>query len=158
MKFEDVFNKRRLENLLDQLVASDYGTVGTLRSINKIGVYAFFENDKPLYVGRTQKSGLKKRMAQHLGKSHHHASFVFKVARQLLEIPRIGENGYQKEFHTREKLIKDKNFFGTFTDQSNRVRDMALKFVEISSGDEQYIFEYYASKALDTPYNSFEAH
>jgi hypothetical protein len=55
---------------------------GLVTQRQRAGIYAFFENEIPLYVGRTRN--LQQRIRGHISVSHFSATFVFKMARRKL--------------------------------------------------------------------------
>jgi phosphoribosylformylglycinamidine synthase len=137
-----------------ELMMSDYGTVrDAQKSPPKAGVYTFFDADKPVYVGRTNKRGLGPRMQNHLSKNQNQAVLAFKIARKELGLT----TAYSGE-GTRENLMKNEQFLAAFERQREFIGKLRVKFVEISDPDEQFIFEYYASKKLNSPNNDFDTH
>ena len=116
------------------------------------GVYCFYEDGKPLYVGRTRN--IRKRVLQHrrLRGRHNSAAFAFNIAKKDFE-----EN-HSSEKLSRVELSKDPEFDRLFTEAKERVRKMSVRFVEIKNPIEQTIFEVYAHIKLGTPFNDFDTH
>jgi len=142
------------EKFFEEMMKSDYGMVREARKLPpKVGVYSFFDFEKPVYVGRTNKRGLGPRMQNHLTKSHNQAVLAFKIARKTLGF----ETAYSGAL-TRENLMKNPQFLNVFEQQIDYVAKLKVRFVDISVGDDQYIFEYYASKRLGSPHNDFNTH
>lgn len=138
----------------DQLVSSNFGTVREASSQKPLtGVYALYDSGEPLYVGRTNKRGLGPRMRNHLTRSHQQAVLAFKLARLHLGI----KTAYSG-LNTRGELMKRSEFVTVFEEQIRFVSALKVRFVEIVDADDQYIFEYYASKRLKTPHNDFNTH
>jgi hypothetical protein len=54
--------------------------------------------------------------------------------------------------------MKNEQFLAVFERQREFIAKLRVKFVEISDPDEQFIFEYYASKKLNSPNNDFDTH
>ena len=144
----------RMEPLMERLTASDPIRVDRdgLRGVPRQGVYVFFENDRPLYVGRS--NNLQQRIRQHgaAGSGRYSvmsATFAFKL---LLE-----EIGEQSDL-TR-KQIQDL-YPQEYRRQRDRVRRMEVRVVEITDQVEQTIFEIYAVLELGTVprYNTFETY
>jgi excinuclease UvrABC nuclease subunit len=61
-------------------------TVDTsMPTIPSKGVYVFYEDNKPIYVGRSNR--MRKRIKEHfaISSTHHSATFAFKLARTVAE-------------------------------------------------------------------------
>ena len=193
MTFEDVVDKmcgylRRLKS--SELITRDargrFPSAPTL-PMGK-GVYVFYEDCKPLYVGRT--NGVRKRILDH-GKPrgrHNSATFAFILAKKEFELacpncklsPDLfaqsaddseiltvlkqhvyeRRNDKVKHPHSKERddLEKDPEFKSLYDGAKGRVRNMGVRVVEIEDDIEQAIFEIYAHMELGTPYNTFENH
>jgi hypothetical protein len=142
------------EVYFDRMLASSFGTVAEARNQPPLsGVYSFFHQDAPIYIGRTNKRGLGPRMKNHLTQSHNQAVLAFKLAKKKLGFGTV----YSGE-GTRKKLMLNPNFLAEFREQIAYVANLSVRFVEITNSDDQYVFEYYASKRLNTPYNDFDTH
>ena len=138
----------------DEMIRSNYGSVKEASKCSILfGVYSFFDGDLPVYVGRTNKRGLGPRMRNHLNLSHNQGVLAFKIARQSLGLVA----SYSGD-RTRENLMKNEEFLDEFRRAIEYVSKLSVKFVEITSSDEQFIFEYYASKRLGTLNNDFDTH
>ncbi|WP_317203015.1 GIY-YIG nuclease family protein [Janthinobacterium sp.] len=120
----------------------------------KAGVYLFTENDKHLYVGRT--NGLRKRLQQHCrpGSGHNSAPFAFRLARE--------ERGVTKATYkpegSRASLIQDAAFADAFLRSKERLRRMHVRVVEESNPLRQALLEMYIAIELEAPYNDFDNH
>ena len=116
------------------------------------GVYCFYENGDPLYVGRSRK--IRKRVLQHRRRSsgHNAAQFAFNIARKKFE------KNHPCEKLSREELSNNEEFANLFAAAKTRVRKMSVRFVKIKNPIEQTIFEVYAHMKLETPFNDFETH
>ena len=70
----------RLQSLLEQppIAIDDIG----ITQVPQKGVYVFFEDNKPIYVGRSNR--LKKRLKEHSQRSsdHYSATLAFRIAKQ----------------------------------------------------------------------------
>jgi len=142
------------EIYFDTMLTSSFGTVAEARNQPPLsGVYSFFDQGDPIYIGRTNKRGFGPRMKNHLTPSHNQAVLAFKIAKKKLGLG----TAYSGE-GTRSKLMDNPEFLTTFKDQIAYVSNLSVRFVEIVDSDDQYIFEYYASKRLKTPYNDFDTH
>ena len=120
------------------------------------GIYVFYEDCKPLYVGRSDR--LNDRVLSHGRPSsgHNSATFAFILAKEKfqrlsddVELPRSKERG---------DLEKDTRFKPLYHKAKRAVRNMGVRVVEIEDDIEQAIFEISAHMELDTPYNTFENH
>lgn len=116
------------------------------------GIYVFYENSKPIYVGRSRN--LRARTLNHSrpSSSHFSASFAFLLARQKTDCLR------SKDSRSRKQLEKDPKFLAVFKEQKERIARMKIKAVEIEDPNTQAIFEIYCSEKLHTPHNDFDTH
>jgi hypothetical protein len=117
------------------------------------GVYVFYENDRALYIGRTNR--MRDRLMEHGRASANHltATFAFKLAKEVAK-----EQGFEVERRTRNALCADPEFAVLFTQAKARVREMSIRYIAIDHPVEQYLFEVYAAEVLNTSYNDFENH
>ena len=118
------------------------------------GIYVFFENGKPLYVGRTDR--MKERVKEHGNRSsgHNSATFAFILAKEEAENKSLKINLKQK----RELLERNSLFKPIYDEMKDRVSKMQIKVVEVEDPVEQTFFEVYAALEWDTPYNVWENH
>jgi predicted GIY-YIG superfamily endonuclease len=124
-------------------------------SIPQKGIYILFENDKPIYVGRS--NNIKQRLNGHCNQwsDRFSATFAFRLAIKEYE------SKYQKRVKgiRREDLESDSDFSILFQKAKARVAAMGIKVVEIEDPITQTIFEVYAAMKLDTlEFNSFDNH
>jgi len=110
------------------------------------GVYAFYENDKVMYIGRSNH--LRERVLQY-GKSFNPIGFV----RKLME----SELGEQIIPNITCKELKEK-YPGGFYKAKKRIQKMLVRFIKIEDQKEQALFEVYAAIALDSKCNKYETH
>ena len=137
-----------------RLQQSSFGTVHeACRQPPLAGVYAFFDDTKAIYIGRTAKRGLGPRMRNHLTLDPNQGVLAFKIARREMEIAPAYSG-----VNTRKNLMKNSEFLAAFRSKIEHVSRLQVKFVEIIDPDEQYIFEYYASKRLGSLHNDFNTH
>lgn len=117
------------------------------------GVYAFYHDGKPLYVGRTRD--LRRRLGEHgrVGSTHYSASFAFLRARRAAETA-----GYSTQLAglSRNDLAKHEVFGPLFVTEKTSVASMTVRWVVVSDSVVQALLEVYAALALRTPFNSFE--
>lgn len=124
---------------------------GVMWQKGKAGVYAFFENGKPVHVGRTRN--LQNRLRGHITRSHFSASFAFKRARRQLGIVAT----YKTE-GSRGKLVEDPTFSAEFVRQIESTKVMNVRFVEVSDPISQYLLELYAALHWELPLDEFDTH
>ncbi len=119
----------------------------------KGGIYVLYENDKPMYVGRTKRQ-IAERVLIHgqACRKNNSASFAFLLAKEKAK--KKGEN----RSRTRRQLEEDEEFSTIFSRQKERIGEMKVKAVQITDPEVQSIFEICASKKLQTQYNDFNTH
>jgi hypothetical protein len=139
----------KLDQLFQEMLSNEIGTVDQARRAQALkGAYAFFDEDKPIYVGRTSKRGLGPRMQNHVSAQHNQGVLAFKRARASF----VGKTT------TRAALTRDEVFKQLFRQEIVWVKNLRCRFVEIEDDNMQYVFEFYAAVRLDTPYNDFGTH
>lgn len=116
------------------------------------GIYVFFEEGQPLYVGRSDS--MKNRIQQHSRPSsgHNSASFAFILAKEIVK--KSGTDVTQ----SREGLEQDPVFGRIYLTMKERVWKMQIRVVSIEDPIEQTFFEVYAALELKTPYNEWGTH
>jgi predicted GIY-YIG superfamily endonuclease len=141
---------------LDRLLAMSPLTNGALpRAMPDCGVYLFTENDKHLYVGRS--NDLRGRYGLHCrpGATDRQAAFAFQLARE--ETGRVIRS-YKQDENSRKALMELPEFRDAFTEAKARIRRMEYRFVEETDQNCQALLEIYCSIVLGTPYNDFKTH
>ena len=114
------------------------------------GVYVFYDGEKPVYVGRSSRQSIRKRLQQHTRprSTHNQAVFAFRLLQE-----RVGEKTGHGTPLTREQ------FADKYSDEFKRAKEivsgMKVRAVEITDPAIRAVFEIYAAVALETPYNSF---
>ena len=123
-----------------------------LDNIPKRGIYVFYENGKPIYVGRSKN--LKQRFRQHRQQSsgHNSATFAFMVAK--LDAEKVGVDIKR----TRVELQNDSVFSPIFSKTKRRISEMQVQVLQMDDPIEQTLFEVYAALELKTEYNNWETH
>ena len=126
--------------------------INELEKIPKQGIYVFYEDGKPIYVGRSRN--LSQRFDQHSRQSSNHnsATFAFKIAKQDAANEKVDLK------KTREVLQVDPNFLPFFNKAKKRVSEMKIQVIDIEKPIEQVLFEVYAALELKTPYNDWKTH
>ena len=142
----------KLPNQLQSLMNCNAVTRTNLASVPKRGVYLFLENEKPIYVGRTDR--MRARLTEHgrKGAGNNDASFAFRLAKSEAKRMNLEITGKRKEIEIHPEFSK------LFTVAKQRVAAMQIKYIEINDSVDQYLFEVYASEVLQTPFNDFENH
>ncbi|MBN1582718.1 MAG: hypothetical protein JXA89_18550 [Anaerolineae bacterium] len=145
----------RLDERFQELKSMQLVNVAKLpREMPLSGIYVFYEDECPLYVGRSGR--IRQRLQQHCRPSsgHNSAPFAFRLAREATGKTEAsyGSTG------SRAELERDPVFTDAFTAAKARVRRMQVRFVEESELLEQTLLEIYAAVALGTRYNDFGTH
>ena len=144
---------KELPDFFTKLQKSSKFPRSQLEGIPKKGIYVFYEGDKPIYVGRSNR--MKMRLQEHSRPSsgHFSATFAFNLA-----VKRAKENGIDID-KERGQLLVDPHFNTLFLEEKERVSRMLIQTIEIDDQISQTLFEVYASMALDTlEFNDFTAH
>jgi len=143
----------RMSKLLKDLKRKPFLTRDNLYNIPKQGVYVFYHDDKPIYVGRS--NNLKLRIQQHGRPSsrHNSASLAFNIANEMME-----RNGQIPKFITRKEREEAPGFDRAFFLARITVAKMKIRVIEITDQIDQAMFEIYAVLALNTRYNDFSTH
>lgn len=149
-KFLAYVNK--LPKPMEKLKNSDLLDRNNLGNIPKSGIYVFYENKKPIYVGRS--NGMKSRIQNHGRRSsgHNSATFSFMLAKEKAE-----KLGIDIKLE-RKVLEKDPQFDELFKDAKARVARMSVRVIGINDQILQTLFEVYAHLELKTKYNDFRTH
>jgi hypothetical protein len=139
--------------LLDELKGKPQLNRNELRGIPKSGIYVFYERNKPLYVGRSNR--LKERIQEHGRPSsdHYSATLAFNIAKEAVEHRQKIPKGI-----TRKELEKAPGFNRLFFEARIRVAEMKIRVIGIEDQITQALFEIYAHLALNTKYNDFGTH
>ena len=148
-KFDEIVDK--LPNLLEQLKNSPSKNRATLGTPPKKGIYVFYENECPVYVGRSNR--IKERLQEHsrLSSTHTSATFAFNLAKKAAIEKGIDVN------KARVLLEKDSAFSSLYTEAKERVSKMSIKVIKIDDPIIQTIFEVYVSVQFNT-FNDFDTH
>ena len=149
-KFEEIINQ--FSDLMHQLEDSPLRQRNSLADIPNKGIYVFYENEEPIYVGRSNR--MKDRIQEHGRKSSYHnsATFAFILAKEI-----ANEQGIDIKIK-RKALESDSTFADIFFKQKERVSKMNVRVIEIDDPIIQTIFEVYVSMELNTEYNDFDTH
>lgn len=146
-----------LHPLFERLIEMRPVTIATVpKNAPRQCIYLFSEAGRPLYVGRTRRQSLSKRLRQHSADSaqHNQAVFAFKLAREMTGHLHPGYTAKD----SRAALAVDPEFARAFAQAKNRIRQMELRFVEEAEPLRQTLLEIYVAVVLRTPYNDFDTH
>ena len=150
---EDEFERIivKMPRLLNKLRSSPALRRDSLYGVAQRGIYVFYDNDIPIYVGRSNR--LRQRLLEHSRPSSRHNSATFAFLLATEEAQGLGFSSMQRNVLQNEPAFKD-----IFQEAKERVGRMNVRVVEISDPIEQTVFELYAALKLGTPYNDFENH
>ena len=125
------------------------GDIG-ITDVPQKGVYVFFENNKPIYVGRSNR--MKARLKEHSQRSsdHYSATLAVRIAKKDISTPYKGK--------TTKQLMEDSIFHNKFEAAKSKIAKTRIRFIEIEDQAEQAMFEMYAILALNTEFNDFGTH
>jgi hypothetical protein len=137
--------------LMDRLNNSPFITKNEFSNVPKKGIYVFYENNLPIYVGRTNR--MRNRLKEHCQQSsgHESATFAFNLAKEKAKDTLINLSQRRKD------LQKDPLFSRIYTEEKERVSIMKIKVIEIEDPIVQTLFEVYAHLELKTK-NDFKTH
>jgi len=144
---------KRMPILLKQLTSQPLRPWNDRGILPQKGVYVFYEDKKPIYVGRT--NSMSRRLNQHGNPSsgHNSATFAFNIAKR--EATKQGMNVQL----TRSQLEAEPAFSKLYSEAKARVSKMPVRVIEINHPIVQTLFEVYAVMFLDTrEYNDFDTH
>ena len=113
------------------------------------GIYVFYEQGQPVYVGRTRNLRRRLRQHSHPGSTHYSASFAFLIARRQAALPKFPRM-------TRQQVAEQLNSLFSLCRQ--RVGCMQVRWVREQDPVIQSLPEVYAAVTLRTTehYNSFQ--
>ncbi len=144
---------KHMPTLLEHLTSQPLRPRNDRGLLPQKGVYVLYEDEKPIYVGRT--NSMSRRVNEHGRPSsgHNSATFAFNIAKR--EAIKQGINVQLK----RSQLEVDPAFSKLFLEAKTRVSKMPVRVIEISEPITQTLFEVYAVMCLDTrEYNDFDTH
>ena len=150
MRFEAIITQMPI--LFEKLEASSFVEKKNARTLPKNGIYVFYEELKPIYVGRSRNIAARVQAHSRPSAGHNSASFAFLLAKE-----RAKKNDIDI-VHNRSDLENDPSFAKIYTEEKERVAKMKIKAVFIEDPATQAIFEIYASFRLETPYNDWNTH
>ncbi len=139
---------QRMTPLMDDLKGSKERNWEDYSLAPQNGVYVFYENSDPIYVGRS--NNIRNRIRDHGADSsdRNSATFAFKLLRQALNEPK----GKAEDIETAHRE--------EYRQQRERIRAMTFRAVSITDQLEQTLFEIYAIIEMGTApkSNDFQTH
>lgn len=129
-----------VQELCNTIISSPFVSCKDIENIN--GVYIFYEDNKPMYVGRTNRKRMKLRIQEHYRPSanKHSATFALKLA--------------QKE--KREPISHTYDEY--FVAAKERVGEMQIKKLEEDRNFHQLLLEAYIAYKYQIPYFESDTH
>jgi GIY-YIG catalytic domain-containing protein len=118
------------------------------------GIYVFYKDDDPIYVGRTDNVRVRIQKHTRKGSKRGNATFAFNLAK------RDYEDKYGKEKITRKDLENNEQFIPLFVEKKEYLSDCKYRCIEIANDILQTMFEPYIAYKIGTypEYNTFENH
>ena len=142
----------QMEPLLAELQDCPAETFATRRRLPNRGVYAFYEGNQILYIGRSNQIWERIRTHGRRGATQEQANFAFRLLAREYDL----EVGHDAPANRRQIAAQ---YAVEFREQKQRVRNMTVKAVAIDDDTVSYFFEAYAILALDTTeFNRFAPH
>lgn len=149
-QFKEIIDQ--LPGLLERLVNSPPKPRSNLGSLPQKGIYVFFENEHPIYVGRTNR--MKDRIKEHgrPSSTNYSAPFAFNLAKKTAVRKGIDVS------KPRIELEKNSTFANLFFEAKEKISRMSVRVIKIDDPITQTLFEVYASVELNTEFNDFNTH
>lgn len=140
--------------LFSQLMAQSAEPFRVTSSDNRrSGIYVLYDDDTPVYVGRTRN--LQGRFRAHVTKSHNSASFALKRTRaQHAEI----KKATYKATNSRQAIVEHPVYGATFLREIEAIRGMQFKFLEVTDPIDQYLLELFATMEFGLELTGFDSH
>jgi hypothetical protein len=148
------------QNNMDMLFADLYNEFKEQKTVNREnlptfgGIYVFYQNEIPIYVGRADN--IRKRIQLHTRPSSgsESANFAFNLAK-LDFIEKLSETKVG-----RKELMKDEDFIKAFSGHKEMLFASSIKCIRVDNDIIQTMFEPYLALKLGTypKNNSFKNH
>lgn len=125
---------------------------GLPRDVPSQGVYLFSENERHLYVGRS--NSMRRRFGQHCrdGSQQNQAVLAFKIARQETGLV---QPAYVQGPNSRIGLLSNEDFASAFSKAKHYLRQLDIRYVQETDQRRQALLEMYCAISLNCPYNDF---
>ena len=143
--WKPLYNNRSKSEYLDGKI------VQSLKPKNEVkGIYIFYENDQPIYVGISRK--IIQRLRNHFsGQSHNEASLVYLILRNKHDNSEkglyMGNRAELPEFKSERKSF-----------QAKMINEWKVAILPISDNYALYTTEVLLACELQTKWNSFQTH
>lgn len=149
---------KQLPSLMEQLINSPLKSRGNMANLPQKGIYVFYENEHPKYVGRTNR--MKKRIMEHSRPSsrYNKAQFAYKLAKKDAIEKGIANEKSINYGKKSGELETNPAFVELFLKAKEKVSRMPFRVIEINDPIIQTIFEVYAHIDLKTEFNDFDNH
>ena len=147
-RMETRSERTRLRPELKRLIKSDKG------------IYVFYEDEKPLYVGRTDQ--MAERLLNHgrtpSANAPSSATFALILAKdEFKKANSIAHSLFGKQLA--QDLNEDSSEkIKLWREATERVKRMSARVVEVQHPHVQAVLEVYVHEKLETPFNSFANH
>jgi len=143
----------RLQPKFEELMRMRPGRFGSLpRLMPQQGVYLFSENERHLFVGRSNT--IRSRYGRHCNprSTHRMATFAFHLACEATG--KTGTAGEAGE-NSKKGLMLNRDFRAAFDSAKARIRQMEFRSVGESDQNVQALLAIYCTLALNAKYNDF---
>lgn len=149
-EFKEIIDQ--FPSLMTGLISSPPRPWRNLGSLPQKGIYVFYEDARPIYVGRSNR--VKERIKEHGRPSsrHNSAPFAFNLAKKAAKGKAVNMS------RARVELEKDPVFADLFSRAKERVTRMSVRVIEINDPIIQTLLEVYAAVELKTEFNDFNTH
>ncbi len=143
----------KMPKLFKELESKPFLTRANLARIPEQSIYVFYENNKAIYVGRSNR--MKERIQEHGRQSsdNYSATFALRLAKE-----EYGRNHVIPKSMTNKDLLNLSDFKLLFSRAKERVAGMKIRVLKSEDQVEQTLFEIYAQLELNTKYNDFTTH
>lgn len=119
------------------------------------GIYVFFEDEKALYVGRSNNIGKRLRLHSRAGSLPGQASFASRLAKISIG---LASTPYSIRRTDPAHWTRRPEFLTEFSSAKQRLRAMHVRYVEEADPVDQVLLEAYIATVLQTPHNDFDNH
>jgi len=142
----------RLQELLEKEPIAGHEIGKDPEKVPQKGVYVFYKNNIPIYVGRSNR--LMKRLKEHSQKgSGRNATLAIRMAKR--NMPTLQN---EEREPTVKQLMGNEDFEKEFKYAKCEIAEMEIRCVRIPDQIEQAMFEMYAILELGTEFNDFGNH
>lgn len=117
----------------------------------KGGVYLFYENEIPMYAGRTKRK-IRDRLKDHVSTADD-CPFAWRLARES-----TGKMATYKWEGSRKQLLRDPAFIKEYKNAKQRIRQMEVRYVGEDDPLKQALLEIYVAVVSEAQHNDFDTH